>query len=71
MFSESYETYLVHRTEWLADHWGEYVVIAAYDVAGFFPTYALAYEAGRRRYGIGVFFMIIRIHDSDQLAAVC
>jgi hypothetical protein len=71
MFSESYETYLVHRREWLENHRGEFVVIAAYDVAGFFPTFAEAYNAGRLRYGGRVFFLILRIHDSDQLAAVC
>lgn len=67
MFSEAYATYLVHRTEWLKYHWDEYVVIAAYDVGGFYPTLADAYEAGRRRYGIGIFFLVLRIHESEQL----
>jgi hypothetical protein len=70
MFSEAYTTYLVHRKQWLRDHWDEYVVILANDVAGFFPTFAEAFEAGHRRYGAGVFFLVMRVHESDQLAAV-
>lgn len=73
MFNEAYASYLVHRKEWLRDHWGEYVVISANDFLGFFPTFAEAYEAGRRHYGMGVFgrfFLVMRVHESDQLAAV-
>lgn len=69
MFTESYETYQVHRKKWMEDHWGEYVAISVYDVAGFFPTFAQAFDAGRRRYGLGVFFLTLRIHESDQLIA--
>lgn len=74
MFSEAYATYEVHRKEWLRDHWDEYVVIAAYDVAGFFPTYAEAFEAGRRHYGVGVFFLVMHIRESDEsdpITAIC
>lgn len=73
MFSEAYATYLVHRKEWLRDHWGEYLVITAHDILGFFPTFAEAYEAGRCHYGTGVsgrFFLVVRVHESDRLAAV-
>jgi hypothetical protein len=70
MFTEAYETFEAHREEWLAEHWGEYVVIAAHHVLGFFPSLDLAYDAGRRHYGPEVFFLVLRVVDYDQLAAV-
>jgi len=68
MFSKAYETYKEHKEEWLKEHSGEYVVISASDVAGFFPSLVQAYNAGRRRYGVGVFFLVMPINASDPLA---
>lgn len=70
MFREADETFEQHREEWLAEHWGEYVVIAAYHVLVFFPSVDQAYDAGRRHYGPGVFFRVMRVVDYDQLALV-
>lgn len=69
MFSKAYETYEEHKEEWLKEHSGEYVVISASDVAGFFPSVLQAYNAGRRRYGVGVFFLVMPINASEQLTA--
>lgn len=69
MFSKAYETYEEHKEEWLKEHSGEYVVISASDVAGFFSSLVQAYNAGRRRYGVDVFFLVMPMNASDHLAA--
>ena len=38
--------------------------------SGFFPSLDQAYDAGRRHYGPGVFFLVMRVVDYDQLAVV-
>jgi hypothetical protein len=47
-------------------------VIHRWDVVGGFfpPSFTQAYDEARRRYGTGVFFFVMRVHPSDQLAAV-
>jgi hypothetical protein len=57
-----------HRDEWLRSHPGEYVAIQGGVVAeGFFCTYAEAFRAGLRRFGVSRYFLVKQILASDPI----
>ncbi len=40
-----------NKQEWLQSHAGEFAVISRSTVAGFYPNYEVAFQAGLRRFG--------------------
>lgn len=53
-----------HKSEWLATHRDEYVVIKGNRIIGFFPTHRDAYESSIR--AIGNVDMLIRKVTEDE-----
>ncbi len=59
LFSTELKVFEKHRQEWSHSHPGEYVVIQDDVVAeGFFSTYAEAFEAGLRKFGVRRGFLV-------------
>ena len=53
--------YALHKTEWLGQHPGKYVVIKGNDVLSFYPTFEAAYRAGADTWGINTDFLVKQI----------
>lgn len=51
------------RSEWLATHRGQFVVIGKQTFGGFHPTYEEAVRAGRRMFGLIAPFLVEEICD--------
>ena len=50
-----------HKKEWLQSHPGEFVVLAATSVAGFYPDYESAFRAGLQTFGIDGKFLVKQV----------
>jgi len=50
-----------HKKEWLQAHPGEFVVVAATSVAGFYPDYESAFRAGLRTFGMDGKFLVKQV----------
>jgi len=55
------------REEWLREHAGSYVAIMGEDVAGFFDSYAAAFQGGLARFGSRQNFLIEQIWRTDPV----
>jgi hypothetical protein len=55
-----------HRKEWLRSHAGEFAVIGATTVAGFYPSYETAFSAGLKNFGAKD-FLIKQIWGEDPV----
>jgi hypothetical protein len=49
--------FAAHSAEWLADHWGAFVVVKYEMVVGFFATHEQALAEGARRFGLSPFLV--------------
>jgi hypothetical protein len=50
-----------HKVEWVKSNPGDFVVIADTTVAGFYPEYESAFEAGLRKFGVKTQFLIKQV----------
>lgn len=50
-----------NKLEWLRNNAGQFVVIENTTVAGFYPDYESAFEAGLKRFGIHASFLIKQV----------
>jgi hypothetical protein len=67
-FSTENKVFEQHREEWLRSHPGEYVAIKDGVVAeGFFGTYAEAFKAGLRRFGVSRYFLVKQILTTEPV----
>ena len=59
------EYYAQHKSEWLAQKSGQYVVIKNSGLLGFYPSFEAAYRAGAASYGLNTDFLVkqIRVHE--------
>jgi hypothetical protein len=56
-----------HKTEWLTQKTGEYVVIKDGGLLGFFPDFEAAYRAGATRYGLDTDFLVKQILEHEPV----
>jgi hypothetical protein len=52
-----------HKSEWLPQHRGEFVVLGKQTFGGFHPTYESALRAGTRMFGLVTPFLIEKVCD--------
>ena len=70
-FSAELTVFEKHRTEWSRSHPGEYVAIQDDVVAeGFFGTYADAFKAGLRRFGVSRSFLVKQVCVTEPVYIV-
>jgi hypothetical protein len=58
--------YRMHKNEWLLSHLGEFAVIGGTTVAGFYPDYEVAFQAGFRKFGARD-FLIKQIYSQEPV----
>jgi hypothetical protein len=56
-----------HKTEWLVQKTGEYVVIKDGSLLGFYPNFEAAYRAGATRYGLDTDFLVKQILEHEPV----
>ncbi len=67
-FSVELEIFEQHREEWVHAHPGKYVVIQDDVIAeGFFATYAEAFKAGLRKFGVRRGFLIKQVWITEPV----
>jgi hypothetical protein len=67
-FSAELTVFEQHRPEWSRSHPGEYVAIQDDIVAeGFFGTYAEAFKAGLRRFGVRRGFLVKQVWITEPV----
>lgn len=61
------EYYAGHKSDWLREYSGNYVVIKESSVLGFFPNFESAYRAGATTYGISTDFLVKQVLEHDPV----
>lgn len=59
--------YALHKSEWLSQQSGKYVVIKERDVLGFFPSFQDAFRAGAVQYGLETDFLVKQIVEREPV----
>jgi hypothetical protein len=68
VFSEEIKLFDQHRQEWYRSHPGEYVVIQDnVIVEGFFASYAEAFRAGLKKFGVQRGFLIKQVWMTEPV----
>ena len=63
LLAEELEFFRRHKTEWLRQHRGQFVLMGKQTFGGFHPTYRAALSAGTRMFGLVTPFLIEKICD--------
>ena len=61
------EFYAHHKSEWLKDYPGKYVVIRDSHLLDFFVTFEAAYRAGANAWGINTDFLVKQIVEHEPV----
>jgi hypothetical protein len=69
-FDPELRVFEAKKESWLREHANEFVVISGSTVAGFYPTYAQAYEDARRKFGFDRLFLIKQVMVEEQVFVV-
>ena len=64
------EYYEKHKSDWLPDRESQFVVIAGSKIAGFYPDYETAWDAGARQFGAENSFLIKQICSHEPVYLV-
>jgi hypothetical protein len=59
--------YALHKSEWLKEHHGKYVVIRDTNLLDFYPTFEAAYRAGANEWGINTDFLVKQIVEHEPV----
>lgn len=71
LFSAELTVFEQHRREWSRSHPGEYVAIQGdVVVEGFFGTYAEAFKAGLRKFGVRRGFLVKQVWITEPVYSV-
>ncbi len=62
--------YESNKAEWLHTHQGEFALVAGNDLAGFFPSYERALEAGLRKFGVNREFLIKQVVEHEPVFVI-
>lgn len=68
--SEELSYYEAHKPQWVNSHMGQFVLIANKTVAGFFPSYEVAFEAGLQTFGIDKDFLIKQVVEQEPVFVI-
>jgi hypothetical protein len=68
--AEELSVYESNKSAWLESHSGEFVLIGATTLAGFFPSYETAFEAGLKTFGIGKDFLIKQVVEQEPVFVI-
>jgi len=67
-FSKEVKVFEEHRQEWSQSHPGKYVAIQGDIIAeGFFSTYAEAFKAGLKRFGVRGPFLVKQVWRTEPV----
>lgn len=70
-FSTELKVFEKHREEWLRSHPGKYVAIQDDVIAeGFFSTYAEAFKAGLKKFGVRRSFLVKQVWMTEPVYLV-
>lgn len=70
-FSVELKVFEQHRQEWSRSHPGEYVAIQDETIVdGFFTTYAEAFKAGLRKFGVRREFLVKQVWITEPVYVV-
>jgi hypothetical protein len=70
-FSKELKVFEKHRGEWLLSHPGKYVAIQGDVIAeGFFGTYAEAFKAGLKKFGVRRGFLVKQVWTTEPVYLV-
>lgn len=71
LFATELEIFEKHRQEWSHSHPGDFVVIQDETIMeGFFRTYAEAFEAGLRKFGVRRGFLVKQVWVTEPVYIV-
>ena len=68
--AEELSWYESNKAEWVKSHQGAFVLIRDRNVAGFFPNYESAFEAGLKNFGIGTDFLIKQVVEQEPVFVI-
>jgi hypothetical protein len=68
--AEELSLYESNKSEWLESHSGEFVLISDTTLAGFFPSYERAFEAGLKKFGITKDFLIKQVVEQEPVFVI-
>lgn len=69
-FSIELSVFEQHREEWVRLHPAEYVAIQDNVIEGFFTTYAEAFKAGLRKFGVRRSFLVKQVWITEPVYVV-
>ncbi len=62
--------YKLHKSEWLGQHAGRYVVVRGKDVLGFYSQFVPAYSAGVGAWGLNTDFLVKQVLEHEPAFSV-
>lgn len=68
--SQELAWYETNKADWVRTHQGEFVLISDKNVAGFFPSYESAFEAGLTNFGVGTDFLIKQVVEHEPVFVI-
>ena len=69
-FDRELRVFEAKKESWLREHANDFVVISGSTVAGFYPTYAQAYEVALGKFGLDRLFLIKQVMVEEQVFVV-
>ena len=61
------EYYAQHKSEWVKQESGKYVVVRDNELLGFFPSFEDAFRAGATTYGLETDFLVKQILENEPV----
>jgi len=68
--AEELSWYEANKADWVKSHQGEFVLISHKNVAGFFPSFHSAYEAGLTNFCINTDFLIKQVVEHEPVFVI-
>ena len=68
--AEELSWYEANKADWVKSHQGKFVLIREKNLAGFFPSYESAFEAGLTNFGVGTDFLIKQVVEHEPVFVI-
>lgn len=65
-----FQVFESHRVEWAREHEGQYVVMHAGEVLGFFDDYAAGLRAGIAKFGVKEEFLVQQVCEEEPVFVI-
>jgi hypothetical protein len=59
--------YALHKSEWLREQPGKYVVVKGNTVVGFYSAFESAFRAGVDKFGLGADFLVKQVMEHEPV----